>query len=223
MTLLEVLVVISLMAVLAGSMSTLVGVAVRSKLIVATRATDTETARQTLEWMSERLRNAGLNLKPSDQAELRCKDMVVAQDASLRPTAGALYVSGEILNTDTVAGNEVVTIGYFLGSDPGTGNQVVLEYQRACAGGAPAVTTPLSDPRITVTSLTFTYYSSAGLQVTDLTDAAQIRSIRLIRVALTVQGSQGQSGVQTQAWARDVMLRNPEPNANDWKNPNENI
>lgn len=215
--------VIGLMAALAGSMSTLVGVAVRSKLIVAVRSADTETARQTLEWMSERLRNAGLNLKPSDQSQLRCKDMVVAQDATLQPTANAVYVSGEILNSDTVAGNEVITIGYLLGNDSVSGNQVVMEYQRACAVGAAAVMTPLSDPRVTVTGLTFDYFSSAGLRITSLTTVSEIRRIRLMRVTLTVQGSQGQSGVQTQTWTRDIMLRNPEPNANDWKNPNENL
>ncbi len=223
MTLLEVLVVIGLMAALAGSMSALVGVAVRSKLIVAVRSADTETARQTLEWMSERLRNAGLNLVPGEQSEARCRDMVVAQDAALQPTAGAIYVNGEILNSDTVAGNEVMTIGYRLGTDAITGNQVVLEYEQPCAAGAAPVTIPLSDPRVSVTSLTLEYFSSSGLRITDLTNIGQIRSIRLVRVSLTVRGSQGQSGVQTQTWTRDVMLRNPEPNANDWKNPNENI
>lgn len=223
MTLIEVLVVIGLMAALAGSMTTLVGAAVRSKLIVAARSADTETARQTLEWMSERLRNAGLNLVPAEQSEARCRDMVVAEDAALRPTAGALYVSGEILNSDTVAGNEVITLGYLLGVDPQTGTQVVMEYQQACAPGAAPVTLPLSDPRVTVTSLTFDYYSSAGLRVVDLNSPAEIRRIRLIRITLTVQGEQGSSGVQTQTWTRDVMLRNPEPNANAWKNPDEDI
>ncbi len=215
--------VIGLMAALAGSMSALVGVAVRSKLIVAVRSADTETARQTLEWMSERLRNAGLNLKPDDQTELRCQDMVVAQDAALEPTASALYVSGEILNSDAVAGNEVSTMGYLLGSDPVSGNQVVREYQQSCAAGALATVTPLSDPRVSVTGLTFDYFSTSGLRITDLTNASEIRRIRLIRITITVQGAEGQSGVQTQTWTRDVMLRNPEPNANDWKNPNENL
>ncbi len=223
LSLLEVLVVIGLMAALAGSMSALVGVAVRSKLLVAVRSADTETARQTLEWMSERLRNAGLNLVPGEQPEVRCRDMVVAQDAALQPSAGAIYVNGEILNSDTVAGNEVMTIGYLLGNDPTTGTPVVLEYQQSCVPGFLPATIPLSDPRVVVTSLTFDYFSSAGLRITDLTNPTEIRRIRLIRILLAVQGEEGQSGVQTQTWTRDVMLRNPEPNANDWKNPNENF
>lgn len=221
-SLLEVLVAITLMAILTGSMSTLVGAAIRSKLIIAVRSTDTQTARQTLEWMSERLRNAGLNLKPGDQSQLRCKDMVVAQDAALRPTASSVHVSGEILNTDTIAGNEVMTIGYWLGSDPVTGTQVVMEYSHTCSGGL-AATTPLSDPRIAVTALTFDYFSATGVRITALTDVNQIRLIRTIRISLTVQGSQGNSGVQIQTWRRDVLLRNPEPNANNWGNPNESF
>jgi len=57
----------------------------------------------------------------------------------------------------------------------------------------------------------------------DLTSPAQIRRIRLIRITLAVQAAQGSSGVQAQTWTRDVMLRNPEPNANAWKNPDEGI
>jgi len=223
MTLMEVLVVMALMAVIAGSLSTLVAAAVRSKLIVAVRAADTETARQTLEWMSERLRNAGLNLRPSAQTEPRCQDMVVAQDAALQPTAGAFYVSGEILNSDTTAGNEVLTLGYSVGPDPVTGTPVVLEYQQPCLAGAVGTTVPLSDPRVRVTTLAFDYFSGSGLRVTDLTNPAEIRRIRLVRITLTVQGAQGASGTQAQTWTRAIMLRNPEPNANDWVNPNEDF
>ncbi len=40
---------------------------------------------------------------------------------------------------------------------------------------------------------------------------------------MSVQGTQGSSGVQAQTWTRDVLLRNPEPNANNWVNLNENF
>lgn len=224
MSLLEVLVAMALMAIIAGSLSTLVGAAIRSKLIVAVRSSDTETARQALEWMSERLRNAGLNVSPTDAGQsgypVRCKDMVVAQDAALRPTASSVYVSGEILNTTAASGDEIMTVGYYLGADPETGTQVMMEYRNPCSGGAVSVT-PLTDPRITVTQLAFTYFADSGAQVTNLTDVNEIRRIRMIRIALAVQGSQGTSGVQAQSWTRDLMLRNPEPNANGWKNPTE--
>lgn len=221
MTLIELLVSAGLMLVLAGTMATLVGAAIRSKLVIAVRSADTETARQTLEWISERLRNAGLNLRPSEQSEARCQDMVVAQDAALRPTASSIFVSGEILNSDTIAGNEVITIGFQLGADPITGTQVVMEYRQACSAGAPATTIPLSNPRIAVTGFSLDYFSSAGVRITDLADIDQLRAIRIVRVSLTVEGAEGRSGTQAQTHTRSVMLRNPEPNANDWKNVDE--
>src|SRR6266852_3082774 len=125
LTVAEVLVGMMLMAVIAGAMSILVGAAVQSKMITATRSANTETARRTLDWMSERLRNAGLNLNPNLQSANRCKDRVVAQDSALLPTTSSVDVSGEIINTDTIAGNEDITLGYYLGSDSATGAQVV--------------------------------------------------------------------------------------------------
>lgn len=220
-TLLEVLVSVGLMVTLAASMTTLVGVAVRSKHIVGLRATDTETARTTLEWMAERLRNAGLNLRPADQSEPRCQDMVVALDAALRPTASALYVSGEMLNSNTIAGDEVITLGYRVGPDPVSGVPVVMEYRQACTAGAAATLRPLSDPRIRITELGFEYFAANGQRVTDLTTPDEIRRIRVVRITLRTESQQGASGVQRRTWARDVMLRNPEPHLNDWENPSE--
>ncbi len=229
MTLAEVLVAAALMAIIAGAFSILVGAAVRSKMITSMRSADAQTARQTLEWMSERLRNAGFNVNPTDSAQAafpnRCKDRVVALPAStgdpeMRPTSGRVYVSGEMLNSDTTSGNEIITIGYFVGTDSSTGRQVVMEYRKAC-GGSSESTVPLSDPRIQVTSLRFTYYGPNGVEVTSLTSAGHIRRIQMIRIALQVQGQEGTSGVQAQSWTRDVMLRNPEPNANVWVNSKE--
>jgi len=226
LTVLEVLIGIAVMAIVGGAISILVGTAVRAKTISSVRSSDTETARSTLEWMAERIRNAGLNLQPSSQSQLRCRDMVVAQDAALYPTLTSVYVSGEMLNTNTVAGDEDITLGYYLGSDPGTGATVVMEYKQTCSGGATAVatnSTPLSNPKLTILSLAFQYYDAAGTLVTNLTSATQIRRIRIISVSLTVQGSEGQSGVQTQTLTRYVLLRNPEANANSWVDQNENF
>lgn len=220
LTILEALVGLALMALVSLGMTALAGATVKSKLIIAARTGNTETTRQTLEWMAERLRNAGLNLVPSEQPQQRCKDMVVATWAAMLPTASRVYVSGEILNSDAVGGNEVITIGYYAGADPQTGRTVVMESIRPCTDGPPVIS-PLSDPKITVTGLTFSYFNGAGGAVTALTDPVQIRTIRLIRITLTVQSVQGSSGLQTRTLTRDVMLRNPEPSANNWKNPNE--
>lgn len=215
-TLLELLVAVVVILMLMGSLSVLVGAAVRSKMIVAVRSSDTETARQTLEWMSERLRNGGLNILPSAQAQTRCQDMVVAQDSSLRPQPDRVYVSGEIINTNTVAGDEVITLGYRLQGG------AVIEERSSCVGSWSPSTSQVSDPRVTVTSLAFTYYDRAGDVVTvPTTDVTAIRSIRVIGITLTVRGQEGTSGTQTQTFTRAVMLRNPRPDNNNWLDPQE--
>lgn len=224
MTLTEVLVGAAIMAVVAAMVATLVGVAVKSKMISSTRSADVEAARATLAWIAERLRNAGLNLRPSAQFHLRCRDRVVAQDASLLPTAHSVYVSGEMLKTDAVAADETLTIGYYLAADPGTGNQVVMEFKQPCASGATSVPTysaRLSSPKLNVTDLTFHYFDAGGMEVTSLTSSTEIRKIAAVRISLTVQGVEGGSGTQQEAVSRSVVLWNPEPNTNNWVNPNE--
>lgn len=222
-TLVEMLVAILVMAMVIGTMSVLVGAAVRGKMIVAVRSADTESARQTLEWMSERLRNAGLNVYPSAQVRLRCKDMVVAEDSGLRPRSDSVYVSGEILNADTVAGNEVITLGYRLE------NRVVVEERAPCSvdwNSSTVSKAAVSNPRIPVTSLVFRYFARTGDLIDvpmggQITDPGQVRSIRLIEITLTVQGEEGRSGPQTQTFTRLVMLRNPRPDVNNWISPTE--
>jgi type II secretory pathway component PulJ len=215
MTLMEVLVAGLIMLIAVGSLATLVAVAVRSKLIVAVRSADTETGRQALEWMSERLRNAGLNILTSAQPP-RCQDMVVAQDAALRPAVDRLYVAGEIFNTNTTAGDEVIVLGYRL-----TDGRIVEE-QGACSGTWAPVASTVSNPGIAVTSLSFRYFERNGAEVSVPTpDVDAIRRIRMIEVAVTVQGEQGSSGRQTQTFQRLLMLRNPRPDTSNWLSPRE--
>jgi len=216
MTLLEVMVAAATMALVIGSLSILVGASVRSKMIVAVRSTDTETARQTLEWMSERLRNAGLNILPSAQPQLRCQDMIVAQDAALRPQVDRVYVSGEMLNTDTTPGNQVITIGYRLQGG------VVIEESAPCSGAWLPTSAQVSNPRITVNSLALRYFNRTGDEVVVPTgDVDAIRDIRFIGITLGVTGQEGTSGVQTQSFTRTIMLRNPRPDTNTWLSPTE--
>lgn len=217
MTLIEVMLTSLIMLIVIGSLATLVGTAVRSKVIVAVRSADTETGRQTLEWLTERLRNAGLNVLPSAQPA-RCQDMVVAQDAALRPTAGSVHVAGEILNTNTTAGDEVIVLGYRLVSGR------IIQDQGTCAGGWSPVTSVVSNPAITVTALSFRYFERNGTEVTVPTaDLEAMRKIRVIEVTLTVQGEEGNSGQQTQTFQRLVMLRNPRPDSSAWLSPGETI
>jgi prepilin-type N-terminal cleavage/methylation domain-containing protein len=225
MTMTEILVGAAIMAVVAGTVAALLGVAVQSKMIGTVRSGDTETARTTLAWMAERLRNAGLNLRPTAQVHPRCRDRVVAQDAGLLPTARSVYVSGEVLKTNPVAAAEVVTVGYYLATDSDTGNQVVMEYKQPCVSGATSLSTysaRLSNPKLNVTGLTFQYYDAGGMEITSLTSSTEIRKIAAIKILLTVQGAEGRSGPQKETLARSVVLWNPEPNTNNWVNPNEN-
>ncbi len=223
LTLTEVLVGMAIMAVVTSTIAILVGAAVRSKMIINTRSADTETARVTLAWMAERLRNAGLNLPPNAQSQPRCKDRVVTQEAALLPTATSVYVSGEILNTNTAAGDEDLTIGYYVAPDPVTGNRVVMEYKQPCASGTtsiPRYSARLSNPNVSVTDLTFQYFDASGTAIADLTSTTQVRGIVAIKISLTVRGAEGASGTQTQSLARSVLFWNPEPNANNWADAN---
>jgi hypothetical protein len=152
---------------------------------------------------------------------------VVAQDTNLQPTANSVYVTGDIYNTSTSPPYPVATMGYYLAADPGgSGNQVVMEYNQPCSSGATSIatySTRLSNPKISVTSLTFHYFDANGNAVTNLTTASAIRQIAIINVSLTVQGTEGRSGAQTQTFQRNVKLWDPEPNANTWVDLNENF
>jgi len=227
LTVIEILVATAIMGIVAGAISILMGAAVQSKMISAGRTNDTGAARTALAWMSDRLRQAGFNVKPSLQPQLRCKDRIVAQDPTLYPTANSVYFSGEILNTNTVAGDEVATFGYYLATDPGTGNQVIMEYKQPCSTGATSVatySTRLSNPKVNVTSLTFQYFDANGNAVTNLTSATAIRTIQIVSVSLTVQSTEGKYGAQTEAYLnRFVNLWDPEPNANNWVDLNESF
>ena len=212
----EVLTAVIIMATMMGSVSTLFGAAIRGKVITAARSADTHAARQTLEWMTERLRNAGLNIRPSLQPQLRCQDMVVAQDSALRPQPDSVYVSGEIYNSDTTAGNQVSTLGYRLAGG------IVVEDSAPCSAGWTPATAQVSNPAVTVTALTFQYFQGNGAEVVvPTTDVDDIRDIRLIRVTLTVQAPAGTSGPQTQTFTRMIMLRNPRPDTSNWMPPQE--
>ncbi len=225
LTVIEILVATALMGIVAGAISILMGASVQSKMISSGWSSDTQSARKTLAWMSDRVRQAGFNVKPSLQTQLRCKDRIVAQDATLYPTANAVYFSGEILKTDTVAGDQVATFGYYLGTDATTGNAVVMEYNQPCSTGATSVaaySTELSNPKSKVTNLTFAYYDGSGNAVTNLTSIATIRTITIVSVSLTVQTTEGKYGKQTEVYLnRFVRLWDLEPNANNWLDINE--
>jgi Tfp pilus assembly protein PilW len=228
LTVVEVLAGCAIMSVVTGAIALLIGTSVQSKVISASRSADTQTARATVAWMAERLRQAGFDVLPSAQSQVRCQDRVVAQDSLLLPTSNSVYVTGNIYNdTTTSPPYPVITIGYYLAADPGgSGHTVVMEYNQPCSSGSTVIatySTRLSNPKINVTSLTFHYFDTNGNAVTNLTSASTIREIQIINVSMTVQRTEGRSGVQTQTFQENVKLLDPEPNANDWQDLNENF
>lgn len=230
MTIIEILVGMSIMVIAAGAIAFLVGAAVQAKMITAVRAADTESVRETLGRIAERLRNAGLNINPASWTGtvVRCADRVVAQDATLAPTASSIYVSGDILIPigGAPGGPYMATIGYQLGADPVTGSQIVMEYYQTCAGATniAANSTPLSNGRVPVTSLAFTYYDVNGALVSSPFTTASIQSIWAVKISMTVTASQGRSGTQTATLSRYVVFRDPDPQKNlNWVDPNESF
>jgi len=246
LTVVEILVATALMMIIAGAIAILMGAAVQSKMISASWSAETQSARITLAWMAERLRQAGFNVLPGEVSpynqagyQARCHDRVVAQDVLLLPTANSVYISGEIpYVTGTTPGSNVVTIGYYLATDAGTGNQVIMEYNQTCVGATSvaAHSTRLSNPKVNVTALTFTYYDGSGavqtppFSTSTYPPAGPIRSIQIISISLTVKSTEGKYGKQTEIYLnRYVRLWEPEPYANNdsvtgpkWVDFNEN-
>ncbi|HTD48858.1 MAG TPA: hypothetical protein VK881_16445 [bacterium] len=240
LTVVEILVASALMMIIAGAIAILMGAAVQSKMISAGWSSDTQSARITLAWMTDRIRQAGVNVFPTEAApvnqagyQARCHDRVVAQDSTMYPVTTAstantngLYITGEIPYTGgTNPGTNLRTIGYYLKTDAGTGNAVIMEYNEICSvGGTTSISgnsTRLSNPKISVTQLTFSYYDANGNQVTALTTPANIRMIQIIGISLKVQSTEGKYGKQTEVYlSRYVRLWDPEPSVNvSWVEP----
>ena len=237
LTVVEILVASALMMIIAGAIAILMGAAVQSKMISAGWSTDTQSARITLSWMSDRIRQAGVNVDPAVQKlspysyTSRCWDRVVAQDAAMLPVTtpstantNGLYVTGEIPYTGgTTPGTNLRTIGYYLKTDAGTGNTVIMEYNELCSTKTDNISgssTRLSNPKINVTQLTFSYYDANGNQVTNLTTASTIQGIQVIGISLKVQSTEGKYGKQTEVYlSRYVRLWDPEPTLNSWVEP----
>ncbi len=239
LTVLEILVASTLMIIVAGAISTLIGASVQAKMISAGWTNDTQSARKTLAWMADRVRQAGFNVDPKETSPVnqvgyptRCRDRIVAQDSTMYPTTSAVYFSGEIPFVSGSPGSSLTTIGYYLGTDATTGNAVIMEYNQICSAGADNIagnSTELSNPKSNVTNLTFSYYDSNGSPITgaSLSTPSSIQKIAIVGIALTVQTTEAKYGKQTEVYLqRYVRLWDPEPNANNsnngWVDQNEN-
>ena len=99
-----------------------------------------------------------------------------------------------------------------------------MEYNQTCTAGSAtniaAHSTRLSNPKVSVTNLTFAYYDGNGNAVVNLTSAATIQTIQIISISLTVRSVEAKYGKQTEVYLnRYLRLWVPEPNLNKWVDP----
>jgi hypothetical protein len=202
MTFLEVLVSLSIMALLFGSIHLVVGNAIAAKLTVSNRIADQSQGRQVVEWIADRVRQAGFKANPGS-AMARCRNGIVSQDALYYPTASSLSITADIDNEGTAETRtfKVETVG---------GIQAVTETVTECTAGATTSDQAVTDTTaVQVQSLAFAYYDASGTAVTNLTSQAAIQSIRTVQVTVVVRALGGKLGPTDQTWTTQIALRNP--------------
>ena len=201
-TLLELLVGLVITGLVFASVHLVIGNAVAAKLIASNRIAGQNQGRLVVEWIADRVRQAGFRADPAS-AIARCRNGIASQDASYYPTAATLSVTGDVDNSGTPQTRtfQIETVG----GVPG-----VTETVLACAAGATASDQPLTD-RVSVSaqSLTFAYFDSAGSPVTNLTSPTAIQSIRTVQITFQVRARLGRNGPTDQTWTTRVALRNP--------------
>jgi type II secretory pathway component PulJ len=198
----EVLVALSIMALLFGSIHLVVGNAIAAKLMVSNRIADQSQGRQVVEWLADRVRQAGFRANPVSSIP-RCRNGIVSQDSLYYPTTSSLSVTADFDNSGTAETRtfKVEAVG---------GTQAVTETVTECATGATTVDQPVTDTTsVRVQSLTFAYYDASGNAVTNLSDPVAIQSIRTVQVTVLVRALLGRSGPTDETWTTEIALRNP--------------
>ncbi|MGQ0571671.1 MAG: PulJ/GspJ family protein, partial [Armatimonadota bacterium] len=208
MTLIEVLAAMAIGSLMLSTIYLAVGTAVRSRLRVMSTLQNQQHGRLVVQWLGDRLRQAGYAVSYTSSIP-RCRDALVVEDPTLNPTSAQLY-----FNTDLAADGTPETIGFSVGLETvGSASvNVVRQSVTDCATGATEQVASVTDPTsVRVTSLSFAYYDANGAAVTDLTTPTGIRSIRMIRITLVEEASAGAQGTRSQTWTILVNLRNPDP------------
>ncbi len=83
-----------------ASIHLVIGNAVSAKLIASNRIAGQNQGRSVVEWIADRVRQAGFRADPASTFP-RCRSGIVSQDASYYPTAATLSVTGDVDNTET--------------------------------------------------------------------------------------------------------------------------
>jgi hypothetical protein len=200
LTLLEVVAALSISVVAFASVHLTAGTAILGKLLTSTTVSKEQQGRQVVEWIADRVRQAGFNLAGSSIP--RCQDKIATQ-TGYQPTASQLWINADVDNVGTPE-----TLGFQL--ETVSGGTAVTETMITCATGATAVDQPITSPTtVKILGLTFGYYDANGNTVTNLTSAPAIRTIRFVKVTAQVQANAGAHGPTTQTWSTSIDLRNP--------------
>lgn len=200
LTLLEVVAALSISVVAFASVHLTAGTAILGKLLTTTTVSKEQQGRQVVEWIADRVRQAGFNLAGSSIP--RCQDKIATQ-TGYEPTTSRLWINADVDNVGTPE-----TLGFKL--ETVSGGTAVTETMINCVTGATAVDQPITSPTtVNVLGLTFGYYDAGGNQVTNLNTAASIRTIRFVTVTAQVQANAGAHGPTTQTWSTSIDLRNP--------------
>lgn len=211
MTLVEVLAALAIGSLVMATIYLALGTAIRARLLVESTVHNQQHGRLVIQWVADRLRQAGYAVSPGSTIP-RCRDAIVAEDSTLTPTATRVFFNTD-LDGDG-AGNPTQTIGFGLGTETvgGAAVNVVQESVTDCVSGAMTRIASVTDPTsVAIASLTFEYYDSNGAVVVDTTTPAAIRSIRMVRVTMVERAAAGALGSREQTWTVLVNLRNPDP------------
>ncbi len=208
LTLIEVLAALAIGSLVLSTIYLALGTAIRSRLLVASTLQSQQHGRLVVQWLGDRVRQAGYAVNYNSPIP-RCRDALVVEDGSLNPASAALY-----FNTDLAGDGTVETIGFRLGTETvgGATVNVIQQSVTDCTSGAAEQVASITDPTsVSIVSFAFTYYNGSGGQVTDLVSPTSIRSIRMIRIALVERVSAGAQGTRDQTWTMTVSFRNPDP------------
>jgi Tfp pilus assembly protein PilW len=201
-TAMEVLVALSIMGLVLASIHLTIGNAISAKLMVSNRIADQNQGRVLVEWIADRVRQAGYGANAGSSIA-RCRNGIVAQDPLYYPTASSLSITADVANSGTAQTRtfQVETV---------SGVPAVTESVTNCAAGATTSDQPITDTTsVRAQSLVFAYYDVNGNAVTNLTNQAAIQSIRSVKVTAQVRATAGKSGPTDETWTTLIALRNP--------------
>ena len=202
LTYMEVMIALSIMALIFWSIHLVVGNAIAAKLMVSNRVADQSQGRQVVEWLADRVRQAGFRASAGSTIP-RCRNGIVSQDPLYYPTTSSLSITADVNNDGTAETRtfKVENIG---------GIPAVTESVTDCTAGATTSDQPVTDTTsVRVQSLAFAYFDASGTAVTNLTTPAAIQTIRTVQVTVVVRALGGQLGPTDQTWTTEIALRNP--------------